>query len=141
MNETFKTDFAALVRDLRAFCELNTDSCEHCPLFDAKDGFCNGSWRNDSFDLEAVVAAVEAYRKRKKPCAEVIDRALDIYTFEVEAERSYTHANEPIPVKEHADFIATFLCLQLYGGTPLSSAVRVLSAKRFVLESHREGEA
>lgn len=137
MNENFKTELAAFARDVRAICESQV-ACADCPLSLGEPPSCVANYSH--FNLDIATAAVEASRERKKPCAEVIDRALDIYTFEVEAERSYTHANEPIPVKEHADFIATFLYLQLYGGTPLSSAVRVLSAKRFVLESHKEGE-
>lgn len=137
MNDNFKNQLAAFARDVKAICDANPHTYQHCPLSDA-DGCCKGVLMNSIFDPDAVIAAVEAYRKRRKPCAEVIDRAVDIYTIEVEVERIYPLANEPIPVKEHADFIATFLRRQMFNGTPLSAAVRVLSAKRYVLESHRE---
>lgn len=134
MNETFKTELAAFARDLREMCKSHT--CANCPIGD-KNGVCVRRITSDSFNLNEAIAAVEAYRKRKKPCAEVIDRALDVYTIEVEVVRGAVGATMP------AEYFAEGAVSELrdyYESVGRPYAVRVLSAKRFVLESHRESD-
>lgn len=138
MNETFKTELAAFARDLKAMCDENPHTCQYCPLTDA-DGYCKGGLLNSVFDPEAVIAAVEAYRKRKKPCAEVIDRALDIYTIEVQTIRDSWYLFEK-DVKSCAEDAAEALACHLFVNECKDTVARVLSAKRFVLESHRESD-
>lgn len=136
MNETFKNQLAAFARDLKAMCDENPHTCQYCPLTDA-DGYCKGGLLNSVFDPEAVIHAVEDYRKRRKPCAEVIDKTVDIYTIEVEVERGAVGATMP------AKYFAECAVGELQRYFRLSAqpaTVRVLSAKRFVLESHRESD-
>lgn len=137
MNETFKTELAEFARDVNAICDAHPDTCEHCPMVDMNDGYCKAGFLNSLFDAEAAIAAVEAYRNRKKPCAEVIDRALDVYTIEVEIDYipkgcyvpSATDCSEKLRKQ-----------IEWYYGYNKWAAVRVLSAKRFVLKSHKEDE-
>lgn len=136
MNETFKTELAAFARDVNAICDANPDTCEHCPLVDMNDGYCKAGFLNSKFDPEVAISAVEAYRKRKKPCAEVIDRALDIYTIEIEVERKGFECD--LRSAEDCAKHAMMGLKRFYNNS--WNTVRVLSAKRFVLESHKEEE-
>lgn len=133
MNDNFKSQLAALARDVKAICESQC-FCSDCELW--RDGFCVSRMSGKAFDVEAVCAAVEAYRKHKKPCAEMIDRALDIYTIEVEMLRGRASSQSWTP-KQCAKYAAGCIKDACTGKSP---TVRVLSAKRFVLESHREEE-
>lgn len=136
MNDNFKDQLAAFAEDIKEMCDSNPDTCEHCPLVDMDDGYCKAGFLNSVFDPETVIAAVEAYRKRKKPCAEVIDRALDVYNIEVEITRSTPPKNWT--AEQGAQYAVDYL---RRGYTVDDCAtVRVLSAKRFVLESHMEEE-
>ena len=136
MNNNFKEQLAEFARDLKAMCDANPHTCQHCPLTSA-DGCCKGGLLNSIFDPEATIAAVEAYRKRKKPCVEIIYRALDVYTIEVEVERGAVGATRT------AKYFAEGAVNELqcyYKSVDRPATVRVLSAKRFVLESHRESD-
>lgn len=133
MNDNFKSQLAAFLEDAKAICR-NHPYCRECEL--GRDGCCAARLSGNAFDLEAVCAAVEAYRKRKKPCAEVIDRALDVYTIEVEMLRGRASSQSWTP-KQCAKYAAGCIKDACTGKSP---TVRVLSAKRFVLESHREEE-
>jgi len=131
MNEKFKEDLAAFVRDIREMCQHTT--CSNCRLH--VSGRCGGALIGSFFDADAAIGGVEAYRRRRKPCEEVIDRAVDVYTIEVEVERDRSScANRSV------DRCAEHLKQGVwqYYGCNSDVAVRVLSAKRFVLESHRE---
>lgn len=136
MNDNFKTELAEFARDVNAMCDANPDTCEHCPLIDMDDGYCKAGFLNSCFDAEAAIAAVEAYRKRKKPCAEVIDRTLDVYNIEVKITRSTPPKNWT--AKDGAQYAVDYLRRGYC--TDDCATVRVLSAKRYVLESHREEE-
>lgn len=132
MDETFKNQLAEFARDLAAICADH--SCRSCPLRD-DDGPCRGRLADVFFDTDKAIAAVEAYRTRKKPCAEVIDKAVDVYTIEVEVERGAVGAT--MPAKYFAECAVEEL-QRYFRLSAQSATVRVLSAKRFVLESHRE---
>lgn len=136
-NET-KKEIAAFMRDMKAICESNPDSCEHCPLHGPTDRGCTISTVSIAFNVNRAIAAVEAYRKRKKPCAEVIDRAREIYMLEVEVEKNkYNGFNVPVAV------YAESLAYDIERDKTTSDrqyTVRVRSAKRYVLESHRESD-
>lgn len=134
MNKNFKIELAAFAKDLREMCKTHT--CADCPIGD-KNGVHVCRMTSDFFDLNKSLAAVEAYRKRKKPCAEVINKARDVYTIEVEMEieRNSWCANHSV------DSCAENLrqdVWQYYSNNNVT--VRVLSAERFVLESHRESD-
>ncbi|MBR5948622.1 MAG: hypothetical protein IKZ82_08280 [Clostridia bacterium] len=136
MNENFKTELAAVARDLREMCENKKLLCNNCEL--CRDGYCASRLTAKAFDPEAVVAAVENYRKRKKPCAEVIDKFVDIYTIEVELHCTVEGGHDP-SAAECSEKLRKHIG-EVYYGNRNSATVRVLSAKRFVLESHREDE-
>lgn len=140
MNDNFKAELTAFMQDINAICESNTgSSCKHCPLWDSNERACMVSPMGIEFIPDQAIAAVEAYRKRKKPCAEVIDRALDVYTIEVEVERKGAAPNS-VSEKHYADALRKHL-IAYYGQVINGSVVvRVLSAKRFALQSHREEE-
>ena len=134
MNENFKTELAAFTRDVKAIC-MEQFCCVACPFSLGDPPSCAVNY-ND-LDLDAAIAAVEAYRKRKKPCAEVIDKAMDVYTIEVEVERSPCDALMAAEIFANG---AKHILDEHYMKTHKLATVRVLSAKRFVMESHREDE-
>lgn len=115
--------FADLLGKIGRIC-VRYKACEDCP---PRDDVC-----------EAVLAAVEDYRKHKKPKPEVIDKAVDVYTIEVEIERGKFTAQVWTP-KQGAECIADYI-KSAYQGNCTAATATVLSAKRFVLESHREDE-
>lgn len=131
MNDNFKNQLAAFARDVKAICKEQL-CCEGCPLGTGDTKPCAANYNN--FNPDKAIAAVETYRKQKKPCAEVIDRALDVYNIEVEITRSTPLKNWT--AEQGAQYAVDYL---RRGYTVDDCAtVRVLSAKRFVLESHRE---
>lgn len=134
MNENFKTKLAAFMRDMADICTKSTCRDGYCPLM--LDGVCMNNLQSLREEPNFIHAAVEAYRRRKKPCAEVIDEALDVYTIEVEIVRGKASAQNWTP-QQGASYTADYIKSAYQGDC---ATVRVLSAKRFVLESRREKE-
>lgn len=125
-NET-KKELAAFLRDYSAMC-IGGD-CNSC----AMNGY-DCSPKSRTFDIDLAIEAAEKWRETRKPKPEVIDKAVDIYTFEVEVERGKSAAQAWTP-KQLAEYAAD--CLErIYRGN--GATVSVLSAKRFALETHRE---
>lgn len=127
-NET-KKELAAFLRDYAAMCF--SGPCQECQMH----GYscCPGV---PSFDTDRAIAAIEAWRERRKrkPKPEVIDKAVDIYTFEVEVERKGFEC-ELRNAKKCAKHAAKAL-KDFYNN--YNATVSVLSAKRFARKTHRE---
>lgn len=121
MTNEMKKEITAFLRDFKKMCKM-TD-CVKCPMINKA---CRLS---PLFDVNSAIAAVEEWRKRKKPKPEVIDKALDIYTIEVQKVRKHPGFN----VGEYISIRDVMEHFKMFGYT-----ITGFKAQRFVLESHRE---
>lgn len=133
----FKKELAAFAEDIREMCQ-NT-SCSNCRL--RSNGYCGGTPIGSFFYADAALAAVEEYRSSKKPRVEERDKALDVYRIEVVVERS-GRLGLAYSASDHAKLLqGSIEGFYARGHSDRKSAVvRVLSTKRFALESHKEVE-
>lgn len=128
----FIEELKAFAKEVQGIC-LSNRICSNCALYYDDIG-CRANIRDKCFDADEALDIVEKFRNRNKSCAEVIDRAVDVYTIEVEVERNKSTAQAWTP-KQGAEYTADYIKSAFQGNC---TTVSVLSAKRFVQESHRE---
>lgn len=121
MTNEIKKELAAFLRDYKEMCKKT--GCGECPMKGRACGL------NERFDTDRALAAVEAWREKRKPKPEVIDKALDIYTIEAQRERE----RPMLKVDQYVSMCDIIDDLKRLGYT-----ITDFKAQRFVLESHKE---